>query len=273
MEQTKTVAIVTGAASGIGREMAVQMARRGHHLVLADINESGLREVAAAIAANGASVTTRPLDVADAAAVQALVDSVMAEHGRIDYLFNIAGVGLMAEVRDMSIADWQRIVSINLMGVIHGAHAAYGVMIRQGFGHIVNMASLAGLVGSPPLGAYATTKAGVVALSGVLRTEGAALGVKVSVLCPSFVESGIYDALVTRHVTQDQVRALISLPILPTDSAVRMMLRGVDRNLGVIVVPGYARWMWRLMRWAPGLARLAGAKALADFRKVRQASG
>ena len=117
-------------------------------------------------------------------AVQALVDGAFRDLGRVDYLFNNAGVNLCAELRDTTLEDWDLLIDMNLRGVIHGVHAAYPIMREQGFGHIVNIASAAGLIPAAAEGAYAATKHAVVGLSSSLRIEAESFGVKVSVVCP-----------------------------------------------------------------------------------------
>jgi NAD(P)-dependent dehydrogenase (short-subunit alcohol dehydrogenase family) len=124
--------------------------------------------------------------------VQELVDETVRDYGRLDYMFNNAGIGMGGEVRDMDLEHWRRVLEVNLWGVTCGTSAAYEEMVRQGFGHIVNTASLAGLIPLPMVAAYCATKHAVVGLSASLRAEAAALGIKVSVVCPGFVETGIF---------------------------------------------------------------------------------
>ena len=149
------VAVVTGAASGIGRALSTALARRGATVVLADIDEAGAKAAADELAADpragaaGAASSAAALDVTDAGAFGELVDRTVTDHGRIDLLFNNAGVGMAGDVSDMSLVHWDRVIDVNLRGVVHGVAAAYPVMIGQGRGHIVNTASLAGLIPGP----------------------------------------------------------------------------------------------------------------------------
>ena len=124
------------------------------------------------------------VDVTDAVAVQRLVDGTVAREGRLDLLFNNAGIAVFADARDTSLEDWNRLIDVNLRGVVHGVAAAYPLMVRQGSGHIVNTASAAGLLPSPANIAYAATKHAVVGLSLTLRAEAVHHGVGVSVICP-----------------------------------------------------------------------------------------
>src|SRR5438552_680116 len=155
------IAIVTGGASGIGRAVGAQLVRHGARVVLADINGDSARATAEAFGAASAAT----VDVTDAAAVEQLVTNTVAAHGRLDYLFNNAGIAIMGEARNMTLADWTHLIDVNLRGVVNGVVAAYPAMLRQGFGHIINTASLAGLVPTPGATGYATTKHAVVGLS------------------------------------------------------------------------------------------------------------
>ena len=186
MDLAGKVAIITGGAGGIGKALAEEMAERGCYLVLADINTELLEKTAAELRATGAQLDVKTVDVRDAVQVQALVDGAFIELGRIDYFFNNAGVNLCAELRDTTLDDWNLLIDVNLRGVVHGVHAAYPIMCKQGFGHIVNTASAAGLVPAAAEGAYAATKHAVVGLSMALRVEAEAFGVKVSVVCPGW---------------------------------------------------------------------------------------
>jgi NAD(P)-dependent dehydrogenase (short-subunit alcohol dehydrogenase family) len=158
------VAIVTGGASGIGRALGAALVRRGDQVVLADVEGEAASEVARQLTAMGpGAASAAPVDVRDAAAVAALVTDTAGRHGRLDLMFNNAGLGIGGPVEELAVAHWDRVIDVNLRGVVHGVHAAYPVMLRQGHGHIVNTASLAGLLAAPGMAPYATTKWGVVA--------------------------------------------------------------------------------------------------------------
>jgi short-subunit dehydrogenase len=187
-------------------------------------------------------------------------------------MFNNAGISVWGEMRDMTLDHWQRIMDVNLWGVIYGTMSAYRVMVEQGFGHIVNTASSAGLAPSPFATAYVTTKHGVVGLSTSLRAEGAGLGVKVSVVCPGLIRTGISDAaeFVTRLEggTREFVAAAISKMMEPDDCA-RVILRGVERNKAIITVTGLARVLWWLNRLSPDLMLRLLLKMVSDVRAMR----
>jgi NAD(P)-dependent dehydrogenase (short-subunit alcohol dehydrogenase family) len=263
------VAIVTGGASGIGRALCELLAGQGAICVVADISSNGAEEVATGIQARGGKASAAHLDVTRAADVQQRVDETIATHGRLDLMFNNAGISIAGEVRDLSLEDWQQVVNVNVMGVIYGAHAAYQVMVRQGFGHIVNTASLAGLAGYPTMTPYSTTKHAVVGLSKSLRAEGEALGVKVTAICPGFIQTAIFDSSPMRKADKEQVFS--KLPFKPIDVriAAQKILQGVAKNKALVVFPFYGRVLWWLMRIYPGFASALDKQTVKDFRAAR----
>lgn len=263
-----TNVVITGAASGIGRGLALALAARGASLTLADLNLAGAQAVAAEATRAGGKASAVQLDVADEPAFTRLLDSIAP----LDYLFNNAGYAMLGESRDMPYADWKRLVEVNLLGVIAGSLAAYRRMAAQGRGHIVNVASLAGLLGSPLMTAYSTTKSGVVMFSRMLRAEGAALGVKVSAVCPSFIQTGIFEGAKYAAVDRETAVKQIPFPVMPLAPAIERIVAGVERNQALIVFPKHAQVLWHLLRWFPFLSRPLEERALADFRKIRKAS-
>ena len=159
------VAIVTGAASGIGKAIAETLAARGSAVVLTDIDDADAEAAARQIRERGARASAHRLDVTNAREFEEVVSETVGRLGRLDYVFNNAGIGVAEEVGEHTLEAWDRILGVNLKGVIHGIQFAYPVMLRQGFGHIVNTASMAGLATLPGSGSYTATKHAVVALS------------------------------------------------------------------------------------------------------------
>lgn len=263
------VAIVTGAASGIGRALCEELSRDGAILILADINTEGVQQLASDLTLSGCRASAAHIDVSRQEEVESLVDRVVSEHGRLDYMFNNAGIGIAGEVRDLSIDHWRRIVDINVWGVIFGTTSAYSVMVRQGFGHIVNTASLAGLIGYPTMTAYSTTKFAVVGLSTSLRAEAKGLGVKVTAVCPGFIQTGIFDSSTTVRVSMDDLLAQIPFKPIDAGKAARIILRGVARNKAIVVFPLYGRVVWWLRRLHWSLGNPLDSMTVRDFRKSR----
>ena len=259
------VVIVTGAASGIGRALSDELVKRGAAVVAADIAD--IAEIADIAHAAPLEVAGRrrlvKLDVSDARAVKALVDDVVARHGKLDAIFNNAGVSAIGLAEEIDESHWQRLLDVNLGGVRHGVSAAYPVMKRQGFGHIVNTASLAGIVPLPLQLPYATTKFAVVGLSLALRTEALNYGVNVSVACPGVVDTAIYRSVPI--IGHDRERFLQTVPLkqfgISAEACARAILRGVEKKRAVVVVTAFAKFAWWLYRLAPWLALRAGAAA------------
>jgi len=263
------VAIVTGGGSGIGRALCEELARRGTIVIIVDINEDGAQQVASSINEAGGCAQAAQVDVRNAGEIRSLIETTTARFGRLDYMFNNAGTNVGGEVRDLDLVHWQRIVDTNLWGVVHGTCIAYAYMVKQGFGHIVNTASLAGLTGLPTNTAYATTKHAVVGLSNSLRIEAAELGVKVSVVCPSFVQTNGLEALTVINARREDLTGNIPLKPISPARAARKILKGVAANKGIIVFPFYARLIWWLWRLNAALLLPIGTQMVKKFRTAR----
>jgi NAD(P)-dependent dehydrogenase (short-subunit alcohol dehydrogenase family) len=267
------VAVVTGGGSGIGRALSLALSRRGVRVLVTDIDGAAAHKVAAECG-NQASAAT--LDVRDAAAVRACIEQYVHTQGRLDFLFNNAGIAVAGEVNEVPLAAWQRAVDINVYGVLHGVLAAYPLMLKQGYGHIVNTASLAGVGPAPLLAPYALSKHAVVGLSTSLRIEAAARGVQVSVLCPSAIETPILDAGNPKDIPiawQPDVRRFLTTlagPPYPVEKCAEEALASLERNVAVIVLPGRARLAWRLGRLFPALVEKISQGAVAKERFDRR---
>jgi NAD(P)-dependent dehydrogenase (short-subunit alcohol dehydrogenase family) len=197
------VAVVTGAASGIGRGLAERCMQEGMKVVLADIDETALAQTERELKDAGADVVAVRTDVSKFGDVDALAQRTLATFGAVHLLFNNAGVGAGTTVWESTLEDWQWVMGVNLWGVIHGIRTFVPLMLRQADEcHIVNTASIAGLISGPALGIYKVTKQGVVSLSETLYYELAAMGAKigVSVLCPAGVKTRIMDSERNRPV-------------------------------------------------------------------------
>jgi NAD(P)-dependent dehydrogenase (short-subunit alcohol dehydrogenase family) len=191
------VAVITGGASGLGRAMAERFAREGMKLVLADVEPGTLASAAAEMKAGGATVIGVPTDVSKAAEVEALAQKTLDAYGAVHLVANNAGVSPLGKVWENSVADWEWILGVNLWGVIHGVRVFTPIMLAQGGeGHIVNTASVAGLISPPGSGMYNVTKHAVVTLTETLyhdlKRRNSGLGC--SVLCPAYVPTGIVDS-------------------------------------------------------------------------------
>jgi NAD(P)-dependent dehydrogenase (short-subunit alcohol dehydrogenase family) len=232
------VAVVTGAASGIGRALAEKSAQEGMKVVLADVEERALKQAEEELQASGAQVLAVRTDVSHADEVEVLAKITFATYGAAHLLFNNAGVGAGTTVWESSLADWQWVLGVNLWGVIHGIHFFVPRMLAQDTeGHIVNTASSAGLITSSGLGIYKVSKHGVVTLSETLALELAARGAKLkaSVLCPEWVNTRILDA--ERNRPQALQNAPQEQHTSPETAAMAEMVIQVMRQLAQAGLP------------------------------------
>ena len=265
------VAFVTGGASGIGRAICGALVARGANVVVADINASGAAALARELGERGpGSATSLSLDVADAHGFEQAIGAVHAERGRLDLLFNNAGIGVGGPIEELALEHWERTLDVNVRGVVHGVRAAYPLMVEQGYGHIVNTASLAGLIAFPLGVPYAMTKHAVVGLSVSLRVEARAHGVRVSAVCPGVIDTPILDtegpADLPRTRLAGRGREMMLHgnrgPAYPPERLAEDVLRGVERNRAIIVAPSRARTAWLVQRIAPRLLERMLAREL-----------
>ena len=263
------VCIVTGGASGLGRELGKQLASAGASVVLADIDEGGVKEVAAEITRMGGTATATRVDVTDAKSVQALVEDTAAEFERIDYLFNNAGTAIGGEIRDLSLEAWRRVIEINLFGVVHGIHFAYPIMIRQGSGHIVNTSSVFGMAPVPLNSPYVASKFAVFGISHALAAEARAFGIDVSVVCPGYLQTAMIDHMNAVNVSTKDVVAQVPFKLVSVEKAAQIVLTGVARKQAVVAFPAYVSILAFLHRFLPGLFMRLGLRQVERFRSIR----
>ncbi|MBW2179511.1 MAG: SDR family oxidoreductase [Deltaproteobacteria bacterium] len=263
------IIIITGGASGIGKALGQRLSDKGAHVILADVNTKMLEDTVNSISKEGGLSEAVTLDVTDRIKVKQLVDDTVAKRGRLDYMFNNAGIGVAGEARDFSYEDWQKVIDTNLYGTVNGVFAAYHVMVKQGFGHIINTASLAGLIPVPGEISYTASKYGIVGLSNALRIEGTKLGVRVSVVCPGLIDTPIYHTVKAANVDREKFLSELPKKMTSADSCARIVLKGVERNKAIIIVTPLARIMWITQRVSPGLIRIIWALFLKILRKAR----
>ncbi len=187
------VVVITGAGSGIGKASAEAFAAEGADVVITDIHEDRLHQVSSEITAKGGRVLARKVDVADRTQVEGLASFAIKEKGRVDILFNNAGVAIGATVENTSIEEWEWIFSINFWGVLYGIKAFLPHMIERKYGHIVNTSSLAGLCSMPGMSAYSSTKFAVAGLGEALRAEVRKYGIGVSTICPGVINTRVVE--------------------------------------------------------------------------------
>lgn len=263
------IVVVTGGNSGIGRELVRQLADDGAVVTAWGRNAETGTSLVGERAAAGHTVSFTIVDVQDPDAVEAALNNLLKQHGRIDYMFHAAGIILGGEVRDHSIEQVRTIMQTNVLGTSHVDFYTYRIMATQGFGHIINLSSGAGIFPVPLMGVYSASKFAVLGMSEVLRMEGAALGVKVSAVAPGLVDTPIYDRAM--YSRTDKAKTLSSLKkslyMIQPDQAARTILRGVRHNRPVIHTQLYVRLSWLAYRLAPWAFRFFTSKVLIVFRR------
>ena len=268
------VAIVTGGGMGLGQALCEELGRRGSTVVVADIDGDAARRVAGHLEQSGRSALAVRVDVANETEVAQLIESTVAQYGRVDYMINNAGIAIGGDSRDLSMQQWRRVLDVDLLGVVYGTVHAYQLMARQGHGHIVNVSSLSGLIPQPGNVPYCTSKHGIVGLSLSLRAEGADVGVKVSAACPGDMKTKIYDNMVVVNMPREQVATLSRhthylMPQMSAQAAARAILRGVNRDRPLIVFPFAVQVIWHLYRRFPGLFYRINVHRMRLFRGLR----
>jgi NAD(P)-dependent dehydrogenase (short-subunit alcohol dehydrogenase family) len=253
------LALVTGAGSGIGRETALLCARRGANLAICDVNSAGLAETEDEARRLGSDVVASTVDVADRDQMLAFAAAVHDRVDAVDLLVNNAGVGLGATFLETPLEDWDWIVPINLMGVVHGCHIFVPAMVRRGRGgHVVNLSSAAGYFANPSLAAYSATKFAVLGLSEALRTELRPSGIGVTAICPGLINTPITRNSRLRGDAVGQRERIVRLyerRNYGPDRVAQRILHAVQRNRAVMPVSAEAWVMWWLSRFTPSLAR------------------
>jgi NAD(P)-dependent dehydrogenase (short-subunit alcohol dehydrogenase family) len=270
------IAFVTGGASGIGAALATKLVDGGAEVWIADRQIGAAQELAQRLDGGGAKAHAIELDVRSYSSFERAVAEVVQQSGRIDYLFNNAGIGVSGEVDSYTLDDWNDVFDVNLRGVVHGIQAVYPIMIRQHSGHIVNTASMAGLVASPGLGSYTATKHAVVGISKALRVEAERHGVQVSVFCPGVIRTPIMTGGKYGRMNISDEKVLKKFwerlrPMAPEVFAERA-LRAVLRGDAIIVVPGWWKAWWYLERLSPALSMRFAKVSLKRLREMESAA-
>jgi NAD(P)-dependent dehydrogenase (short-subunit alcohol dehydrogenase family) len=273
------VAIVTGGASGIGAALGRQMGRAGAHVVLADRQLELAEQVAEAIRLHGGSASSTTLDVRDMAAMSNVVSDTVDRHGGVHFFFNNAGIGIGGEVEHYQPRDWDDVFDVNLRGVAYGVQAVYPVMIRQGSGHIINTASIAGLFPAAGETSYTASKYAVVGLSKSLRIEAKRHNVRVSALCPGAIRTPIFTGGKfgrTNHegVTDENILGLWEQmrPMDPDVFAAKVVAK-LASNPAIIVVPAWWKALWLIERYAPAMSEWIMGMGATRLRKSIQKLG
>lgn len=273
------VAIITGGSSGIGRALAEELALRGCDVVIADRQIDLGREVEERIKNLGGRAHAVELDVRDLDAFKAIAKETVRRSRRIDFLFNNAGIGVGGEMDTYEREDFDDVFDVNLRGVAYGIQAVYPIMIQQRSGHIINTASVAGLVASGGAGSYTATKHAVVGLSKALRIEAHRHNVRVSALCPGAIRTPILTGGKYGRVRIDGASKEAIMrqweKTRPMDPAVfaKKVVERVLANDPIIVVPGWWKAFWLLDRLSPSLSLYVWRRMQENLRRDMERDG
>lgn len=239
--------LITGAASGLGAAMARRFHRAGWAVIIADRDGEGARSLADELGENASDLVmdvTRPDDW----------EHARQRSGAVDVLINNAGVAVGGSLEETPLEDWQWVMDIDLMGVVAGCKTFAPDMRERGRGHIVNVASFAGLAGAPQINAYGTAKAGVIAMSEMLRIELAPAGVDVSVLCPAFVRTRLTETMrAPDKGYHKRVERWMDKSGVTVEDVAETVFRAVQKPRFLLLTHGNTRWLWRLKRFFPEL--------------------
>ena len=233
------VVLITGAASGIGSALAQAFALKGHTLVLADIDEQGMEKTAEAIRGSGGKSFSYVVDVTDPVQVQNFQAKVEEEVGVPDLLINNAGVGISGDFVETPLEEWRWLMGVNLWGYVHMLHAFLPSMIKRESGHVVNVASVGGLTGLPTSSAYSASKFAVVGLTEALWNELRNKGIKVTLVCPSYVRTAMYENTHLFGYDQRYIDFVKRFTIEP-EKAVAEIVRGIEKGKFMVItgLPG-----------------------------------
>ncbi len=255
------VVLVTGAASGLGRALALEFARAGSRVAVIDVDENGLGETAAGAEAMGAQVFARRVDVASWEQMESFAKDLLAGWGAVDILVNNAGVGVAGELKEVAIADFDWIVGINLMGEVYGTRLFLPRMIERRSGHIVNIASLSGLVLLPFHLPYTTTKFALTGFSEALWAETRRFGIGVTLVCPGAIKTSIVrNSRLPEFVGRQQefverFQERIEEKGMEPEEVAKKVLAAVERNRFLLLTGPESFILYFLRRLAPGMMR------------------
>lgn len=229
--------LITGAAKGLGRGMALAFAKKGHELALVDIDRNALDQTASEVERASARCHKYTVDVSNRARVNELAEKVNSEMGGIDMLINNAGVVVVGEFLDVPLEEWERIMAINFWGAVYMLMAFLPAMVKRGSGHVVNVSSMGGLAGSPAETHYGASKFAVSGMSEALYNEVANKGIKVTLVCPSPIETNILRSARYYGFDKGYEQEVWSFWSTPFDKGIAEIVRGIEKGK-FLVIPG-----------------------------------
>ncbi len=266
---TNKSVLITGAATGIGRALAHELANRGAVVYVTALNEKEAQIVVDEITSSNGKAISAELDVGNFKDIEKMIDLVVSEQGQLDVMINNAGVAYVGESYDMQVETIEKLAHINFTAVNVGAVLAYTQMKKQGFGHILNTASMGGFLPTPGMAIYAATKHGVVGLTTSLASEGKDFNIVVKASCPGFIKSELMNK--SSDVSNNMSDYLDLLPE-PIDAriAAKTIIDGLGKKPVLIFTPSYAKVSYFLNRFIPGFLARGGDDIM---NKYRQAAG
>lgn len=259
------VVVITGGASGIGQALAQRFAALGSIVIVIDRQNEILQKTVAAFQAEGYDIHPEFVDMIHAEDVEAAFRRIIATHHKVDYMINNAGVFTGGEMRDTPLRDWHAIMQANVASVINGTYYAYQAMLSQGSGHIINTSSVAGLVPMPVLGVYGSSKYAITGLTHGLRNEAQELGIKVSLVCPTLVNTPLYDTAQYHRIDTESALSRRE-SFQSAEVAAERMIKGIASNRRTIQTSYVTQFMYWVYRASPRLYDRWARRAHRKFR-------
>ncbi len=271
MEQFQgRTAFLTGAASGIGRCLAIELAQAGCHLCLVDVNAEGLRKLAAELAPSGVRALLFPCDLTNRRSVSATIASALDQAGSIDLLINNAGVAYYGPTDQMTQAQWDWLMTINLLAPIQITHELLPTLLQRPDAHIVNMCSISGLVAGGRFSAYHTSKFGLIGFTESLRAEYGRRGLGVTAICPGPVLTNLYDSAASGRADQ-KVPSPPKWMCATPERVARLTLKAIRKDKRQVLITPTAHALFQLKRFAPWLLDVVNRFSRSGRRKRRLA--
>jgi len=261
------VILITGAASGFGRALAHTLATNNATVIVTDLNIIACQKVVNEIEKSAGIAQAYSLDVTQVTQFEEVIEQVINQYSQIDIIINNAGIAVSGEFKDIDASTWRRITDINFLGMVYGSQVAYKYMRKQGFGQIVNVASMYGLVSSPLVSAYVATKHAVTAFSQSLRDEACDYGIKVNVICPGFIATDLFKHGTFKGLDGKQTLSVLPFSLMNVNVAAHKALTGMASNKAIIIFPRYIKTYWWLARISPNLLKPIHRVFLKIYRK------
>jgi len=248
------IVAITGGARGLGRGLAEALSRAGANVVVGDIDLGAAEALCAGLSAEGRTASAVHVDVTDPASVERLVTEAVTRHGRLDCMINNAGIAAIGEFEHVPAETMRRVIDIDLLGAAYGTLSAYRQMLRQGGGHIVNVASMLALFPNPMSAAYVAAKHGLRGLTRSVMAEGATHGIHFTTVCPGYIATNLFEAgSFAGSIKKHQVLERIPFRLIDVDTAVARTLSAIATRKPIAVFPFYARVLWWIERLSPRL--------------------